>query len=498
MNNSSLTKQLGRWNPQLVRELRGRLKLRTIVATIAFSAIFQVFLMLLMNLISRGAPVNGWLLSWQIITWMQLYITFTFGSYFIVSDLEEEQKRGTLNFIRLSPRPAWQIILGKLLGVPVLLYLAVVLTIPLHCIVGLRGGVSLPLILSVYLLLAIECAICFSGAMLCGLAENEQHGSVQGATAIGYAMIVFNFISPLFMGCNINLIWRPLLDRLEIWGEINSVVSWFLFPINDSVLVSHSFALLTLGIVEFLIWRMILRNFRKPRSTAISKRQSYAILAFVEVFILGFLVHSSIAITEAAISVVGSMYFLISILLLILIFGICPQRQALLDWARYRSPSWQSLIWSDKSPALLAVVIHLIIANTLLLPWLFTIWNGTEKVIVKIVLSVGPANILLIYGAFIQQVFATKIRNPRMWAIGGLSLWAIVFPILLLLLQLTPDRFPPTVALWTLFGYSFFWHFDKPEAIPFVVAGIVLQWLILGFLVWNFQQTMEKLKALNS
>lgn len=498
MNHSSFAKQLGRWNPQLLREFRGRIKPRTIIVAIALSAIFQTFLMLLLQPASRPAPANGWLDVWKILTWMLPYITFSFGSYFIVSDLAEEQKRGTLNFIRLSPRPAWQIMLGKLLGVPVLLYLAIALIIPLHCIAGLRGGVSLPLILSVYLLLAIESALCFSGAILCGLAGGETPGSGkrQTATAIGFAAIVFSFIAPLFMSYNINLIWRPLLDRPEFFGDKSPVVPWFFLPINTTVLASHSFGLITLGIVGFLMWRMMLRNFRKPRSTPISKRQSYAILACLEVFALGFLVQVGFANNEgSAIFSAIFMYVLTFISTLVLIFGTCPQRQALLDWARYRSGSWQSLIWSDKSPVLLAVVIHLIIANALLVPWLFTIGIGTKKVVATVLLVIGTVNMLLIYGTFIQQVFATKIRNPVIWAIGGLSLWAIVFPTMLGLLQLTPERFPPIAALWTLFGYSF-WYFETPPAaIPFAVTGIVLQWLILAFMLWKFQQTMDKLKA---
>ncbi|MCU0546909.1 MAG: hypothetical protein MUE44_32885 [Oscillatoriaceae cyanobacterium Prado104] len=496
MNNSSLAKQLGRWNPQLLREFRGRLKPRTVIVAIALSAIFQVFLLLITAPTTRTAPANGWLDLWKSVTWMLPYVVFSLGSYFIVSDLAEEQKRGTLNFIRLSPRPAWQILLGKLLGVPVLLYLSVAFTIPLHFFAGLQGGVSLPLIFSVYLLLAIECALCFSGAMLCGFAGDEkQGGKRQTATAIGFAAIVFSFIAPLFMLCNINVIWRPLLDNPEIFGEKSPIVRWYFLPVNSTVLVSHAFSLIALGIVGFLLWRMMLRNFRKPRSTPISKRQSYAILAFLEVFALGFLVQLGFTNDEpSAIFSAIFMYLLTSIAMLILIFGICPQRQALLDWARYRSGSWQSLIWSDKSPVLLAVVIQLIIANALLVPWLFTIGIGAKKTVETVLLVVGTVNMLLIYSTFIQQVFATKIRNPVIWAIGGLSLWAIVFPSMLGLLQLTPDRFPPAAVIWTLFGYSFL-YFDQPLAIPFAIAGIILQWLILGFMLWKFQQTMEKLKA---
>lgn len=81
-----------------------------------------------------------------------------------------------------------------------------------------------------------------------------------------------------------------------------------------------------------------------------------------------------------------------------------------------------------------------------------------------------------------------------MWAIGGLSLWSIVAPTLLGLLQLSPDRIPATAALWTLFGYTF-WQFYNPEAIPFVGLGIVAQWLFLAFRLGKFQKIMRKLKA---
>ena len=495
MNNSSLAKNLGRWNPQLLREFRGRIKPRTVLVSVAFSAIGQI---LLVSFVMPNSPPSAakWLELWKIITWILPYVLFTLGTYFIVSDIAEEQKRGTLNFIRLSPRPAWQILLGKLLGVPVLLYLAVGLAIPLHCFAGLRGGVSLPLILSVYLLLAAGCAVCYSAAMFLGLPGGEKQGLAnrQAVTAIGFAAIVFSLVAPSYMAWNINVTWRPLLDRPEILGDKSPVVSWFFLPINTTVVVSHSFTLLTLGIAAFLLWRMLLRNFRKPRSTPIGKRQSYAILAFVEVLALGFLVPISLENAYSASFAASFMYVITAISLLVLMFGICPQRQALLDWAGYSSQSWQSLIWSDKSPALLAFVIHLIVANALLLPWLFTLGIGTKKVVETILLVIATANIILIYGTFVQQVFATKIRNPIIWAIGGLSLWSIVAPTLLGLLQLWPDRFPATAALWTLFGYAF-WQFDQPETIPFVGLGIAAQWLFLAFLLWRFQKTMRKLKA---
>ncbi|MEG4317540.1 MULTISPECIES: hypothetical protein [unclassified Microcoleus] len=490
MTNSVLIDRIGNWNPQLLRELRGRLKPQTVIAAVSFSVICQIILLLIIPQTSPFVPESHWLKVWQTITWMLPYVTFTVGSYSIVSDIGHEQKRGTLNFIRLSPCPAWQILLGKMLGVPVLLYISLGLVVPLHCFAGLQAGVSLPLIASIYLMLPLGCAICYSAVMICALPETQRMGNLPKATAFGCAAIACFLISPLYMSWNINITWRPLLANPEILGHQHPVVSWFLLPVNTIGFVSHTFTLAVLGTTAFLLWRILLRNFNQPRSSAIGKRQSYAILACVEVLALGFLLPPSWANAGYAIF----LYVLTVILLLVLMLAICPQHQALLEWVRYDSPGWQNLIWSDRSPMLLAVVIHLIIANALLLPWIFWIGIGTQKLVETGLLVLCTTNTILIYATFIQQVCATKMRDPMARAIWGSIFLSMFASILLRFLELMPDRIPATAALWTLFGYGF-WQFDKPTTIPFVGLGILAQWLFLAFLLWRFQKTMQKLKA---
>jgi hypothetical protein len=495
MTNTVLLDRLGNWNPQLLRELRGRLKPQTVIAAVSFSVIFQIILLVIASSNSRSLSESRWLDLWKIITWMLPYATFTLGSYSIVNDIGQEQKRGTLNFIRMSPCPAWQILLGKMLGVPVLLYIFLGLMVPLHCLAGLQAGVSLPLIVSVYLMLPLGCAICYSVVMLCGLvSETQRTGNPPQATALGVAAIACCAISPFYMGWNTTITWRPLLANPEIFGHPHPVVSWFLLPINNIGFVSHSFSLAVLGTTAFLLWRILLRNFNKPRSSAIGKRQSYAILAGTEVLALGFFLPTSLVDAHNATLSAISMYVLTVILLLVLMFAICPQRQALLEWVRYDSPGWQSLIWSDRSPLLVAVIIHLIVASALLVPWLFWIAIGTKKLVETNLLVLCTTNAILMYATFVQQVCATKIRNPMAWAICGLSIWSIVAPLMLRSWELLPDRIPATATLWTLFGYGF-WQFDKPTAIPFVGLGILAQWLFLAFLLSRFQKTMQELKA---
>ncbi|WP_293130632.1 hypothetical protein [Microcoleus sp. bin38.metabat.b11b12b14.051] len=498
MTNSVLIDRLGNWNPQLLRELRGRLKPQTVIAAVSFSVICQILLLLIISPNTGSLLESRWLPVWKIITLMLPYVTFTFGSYSIVSDIGHEQKRGTLNFIRLSPSPAWQILLGKMLGVPVLLYIALGLVVPLHCFAGLRSGISPPLIASVYLMLVPGCAICYSTVTICALrGETQGLKNQQMPTALaafGGAAIAGFYISPLYTSWNINITWRPLLASSEILGHQKPVVLWFFLPINTIGVVSHTFTLAVLGTTTFVLWRIMLRSFDKPRSSAIGKRQSYAILACVEVLALGFLLPPSLADADYAILGAIFLYVLTVILLFLLMLAICPQRQALLDWTRYDSPSWQNLILSDRSPMLLAVVIHLIIANVVLVPWLFWIGIGTQKLVETALLILCTTNTILIYATLVQQVGATKIRNPMACAHCRLSLWSILAPLMLIVLELMPDRIPASAALWTLFGYGF-WQFDQPTAIPFVGLGILAQWLFLAFLLWRFQKTMGKLKA---
>ena len=57
----------------------------------------------------------------------------------MINDLAKEEQRGTLNFIRLSPQTEQSILFGKMLGVPSLVYLFIILSIPLH----LWSGIAL-------------------------------------------------------------------------------------------------------------------------------------------------------------------------------------------------------------------------------------------------------------------------------------------------------------------------------------------------------------------
>lgn len=141
--------RLGNWNPQLIRELKGRFKPRNLAIALTLSLVGQ-FLIAMTCLIS-SVDIN-WSLSWSDLfvrlSWFSTLALLGVGTYLLINDLAQEERRGTLNFLRLSPQSTQSILLGKLLGVPSLLYLGIILVVPLHLWSGLAAQIPLGLILS--------------------------------------------------------------------------------------------------------------------------------------------------------------------------------------------------------------------------------------------------------------------------------------------------------------------------------------------------------------
>ncbi len=165
--------RLGDWNPQLLRELKGRLQWRSVLLTVALVAIVQVLFM--MNFVQRlpsepdvysyycvngNSNLNGilcktdWTRWWRDIfntlNWSIAFLVYLSGVYFLTTDINQEEQRGTMNFLRLSPRSSQTILLGKLLGVPSLSYLILILFMPLHLVVGIMMKIPLTFFLSYY------------------------------------------------------------------------------------------------------------------------------------------------------------------------------------------------------------------------------------------------------------------------------------------------------------------------------------------------------------
>jgi len=441
--------RLANWNPQFIRECRGRLNNRSLIVAIAFSAIAQIIILLTYNQIrqlTNQTPQEIWLSVFRTLTWIFPYFLFVSGSYLLTSDITNEERRGTLNFIRLSPRSSQSILLGKMLGVPILPYLSIALFVPLHLIAAMIGGVPFGFTISYYLLLGVGAFFLFSFALLVASFGNTQTmlGSQQSAAAFSFTALTFFFFTPLFITWNNVTSWSLFvdIDLLNPGRSWEYDLEWLYIPISSNIWLSHLFTLANLAIATFGIWQILRRRFYNPSGTILSKYQSYGLIAYAQILMFGFVVKTpnliALFITEA----------IDFGLILLLISAITPKRQALLDWVRFDRRNVWDWVWSAKSPAPIAIAINLLIVNCIWIPWLLL--AQFDNVALGLMSLLSQACTLLIYALIVQLILIQKSQRPASWATGAIATLLILPPIFLGLLSITPEKFP---AIWIFFGY---------------------------------------------
>ncbi len=435
--------RLGDWNPQLLRELRGRLTPRTVLSTLAISLLIQVITASLV--LSMPDPIaNGSFYcaespqyaaeyeayrrsenssqsqslpypqvvqescprsAWRRAQWTQdrrpaLFYTLALietlgslaiGCYMLVNDLTQEERRKTLDFLRLSPESASRLFLGKLLGVPVLLYLGLVAAIPLqlwaalggvpswsHSQIGWAGAIAFGFAL------VASCGVFYSLSLLLGLVgarSNPQANALgNGVQSFGWAFCVaflalMGLIPDLLKESKTHILlrwgylffphsvltypfgypqptdtynWSAGIPNLPAypWGQTeaaaevidwfaNSVFAdgyWFGMPVGAQL----SWFLVLMGVNAAVwigwIWVALDRKFRIPHAPLLSKPQSYGVSGTIALTLIGYCITPQSLSLEnlVMLTVIGWLMAVILIALLL------PQWQPLADWARYR------------------------------------------------------------------------------------------------------------------------------------------------------------------
>ncbi|CAN1208901.1 hypothetical protein TUMEXPCC7403_01670 [Tumidithrix helvetica PCC 7403] len=521
--------RVGNWNPQLLREFRGRLKPRTLAVAIGASILVQFLLVLFFSqqqpndicTASRYCWIRDWQTWWlyqfRFITWGIPYVLFLSGVYSLIADLSQEERKGTLNFIRLSPRSSMSILIGKVLGVPILPYISILLIVPLHLITAAGGGVSWDFMLSYYLILIATGACLFSGAILVAFLSNSRLNiGEQSINAILYAFLTFTVVTPIFFLWNVNTIWSSF-GFILVGSKITAQdLPWFYLPIARNSVMGHTFVLLNLFFVTLGLWQLLERRFHNPNATVLSKKQSYVLSAYVELFVVGFFVRPPID------RFYQENYDLELIFLyvfhLVFFFGIIstlsPNRQSLLDWVRYsaltkmasrndadpamnppsqQGNSWgyvlRDLVWAEKSPAPVAIAINILITHAIVLIWIFTTWTAAISPDYNraIFILASQICIILIYALLIQLILLSKTRRPEIWAAGtSIALFSLP-PIILSILRITPVNAP---ALWQFLGFPW-------AVIPFAslldkTLGFLGQIFVISFLSWQLSSKLQR------
>jgi hypothetical protein len=469
---NKLLDRVGDWNPQLFRELKGRFNLRNGAIAIGGSLFFQLFLLFIysgqlpnsldINQYNRycnglgdeytqstyqcikNAWGDGWEINWQLwhfdfficLSLLGMVGLLLIGSHLIGADLVQEERRGTLGFVRLSPQALQRIIMGKILGVPSLVYLGMAAALPLHLWMGLQAQIALFWIVMVDLVAIAACVGFFTLAAMWSFVGQEFFGGMQAwlySAALSFYLLLMTILT-----LDSNLPSDTPFDWLRMFYPANV----FYYLVNVSSLgverlrywepddwfqtewygASDWSGLVSLGIIfgHYLIlaaiaWHGIERRFYEPEATLISKKMGYFVALLSTIMVTGFATVGDYA--YQLLKNFQTMQVIYYGILIALILAMTPTRQRIQDWSRLRHQGrfagrlWSDLLVGDRSPAILAIGMMLSLSTAMMSCIVLTHPLLTDKNIVIQGLML-QAGFLFITACLIQFIFLqTKKRG---------------------------------------------------------------------------------------
>jgi hypothetical protein len=532
-----LINKLGDSNPQIFRELKERLTLRNIGIAVVATFLIQGFVLLYFNgqipipayenypnpqkLIENHSKYcdfsitnnyryenqlckltgfGDYQINWQTwwsdvfscLSWL-LPLGLILGSvYMLVADLVQEEKRGTLNFIRLSPQSAQKIFIGKILGVPMLIYLAVVLMLPLHLFAGFAAGGNLTLLTGWYVAIGSIWFLVASASVLYVLLGGIQ--AIVTVIAIGYPLCLPILAINAFASATINR--ESWLDRT---GEH---LSWFGMPIAGSALWFYTFGTGCCLVASYWVWQALERRYLNPTATVLSKSQSYLANIGLQIWIAGFVLPLIPRDTYSKESTIAGFAVMDFMALLLLIPMLLPSKQAVQDWSRHRRervnhqqrPFWQrdlvkDLVNNDKSPALLAIAMNIGMAMVLWVPISIVGFEKSSHGMRFLAGACLAASLILIYAAIAHLCLFLKFKKRSLWIVA-IVVGAMILP-LVGAFALSPNHTPTGLAAILLLFSPFAPIGIMQLAGSTILATFAAQLVMLGALTRQFQRKLQ-------
>ena len=496
-----LIDRMGDSNPQIFRELKERLTPRNITIAIIGSLIIQGLVLLYFygqlptpnsfnpvdtkvhhnycdfshagtyrddNTLCKLDGAGHFFINWQIwqadvficLSWILPFGLILGSVYMLVTDLVREEKRGTLNFIRLSPQSAKQIFGGKIFGVPILVYIAAIVMLPLHLYLGCSAGGNLLYVGGWYLAI---------GSLWCLLASLSVLYVLLGGSQSILTTLVVSY--PAWMPiAAINSFTSSTIDSDS--SGTNPDTSWFGIPVFNNAIRFDIFVTICFLVISYWVWQALERRYLNPTATIISKSQSYSANLCWQAWIAGFIIPALARNSSYDEVILGCLAGMDIIALSLLIPLLLPSKQALQDWSRYRRERvthqhrqfWQrelvqDLIHNDKSPALLAIALNIGMAMVLWIPVSIMMLFRNFSYGINTLAGIGlGASVILIYAAIAHLGLFINVKNRKLWItalVGGV----ILAPSLMAWLLSTSQAPPELVSLMLLFS-------------PFAVMGI--------------------------
>lgn len=525
-------------NPQLVREIKVRFKRKNIIWTTIFSLITQFVVVIYFlgrlpdvsyQITKKSSEIiysiayqysryctgkesvlnsntflchqdmaNHWLIDWRLF-WFDIFLSFSvissatlliIGTFLLVDNIIKERQADTLSLLCLSPQPVTDILLGKIFGVPSLVYLFATLVLPLQTIAGLQARIPLSLIMNFYGAIFASCAFFYSLALLLCFFNskvtqirtfllpsvialflllttnsnlNNDQSHIQN---IFDWLLLFNpnnliiylgkitaipqhhFNYPeLNLWLN-NLNFSNFFDstkRVAVPNTLNNLI-FYGQPLGEKIAVGLGIVIANYCFWTYWLWQGLKRRFTNIESTIITKKQSYWITAYFCAISMGFALNTTQS--ELFLSNFLLLEIVIFVFSIALIFALSPQKQILQDWARYHQRKanktllfGKELLLGEKSPSLVAVALNLFLIFLYIVPALVIFPVSSNRIALITNLGINLSMILLIF-AIAQWLLLVKSDRRMIYLFSTILSSILVLPIALSLIEVTVSASP--------------------------------------------------------
>jgi hypothetical protein len=376
-------------------------------------------------------------------------VAMTFWTLFsCAQSVSGERDRKTWDFQRITRLTSAEILIGKLLGEPVLVYFAVLCAAPVTLISGLVAGLSLGTVLSIFVfLICISMFLGLGGMWLSTLLESRTRavGLIAALALYGFTLGLFNFRESGLPGL---AAMSPLTGVLDALGEtgrmkispvlFNHPVSWLLMT------------LLLCGSFGAWLWLMLERNLKRdfPEIRPLSRWEAVGCAAFLNFLIYALLspIHTmglegrvgwfndgkSVALFAVAMN--GLFLFLMGVATL------TPQER-LKVWRR---TAHKSGLFADDGLPWPWLGMSAVVAYALMV-WGLLAWNHTLP-LESFTLQASAIRLLLVLVfvtrdvLFLQWCMLTRLRQPVVKGVLFLALYYMAAAVLTGLAAVTSEQ----------------------------------------------------------
>ncbi len=401
-----------------------------------------------------------------------------------------EREGKTWDFQRITRLSPAEMLVGKLLGEPILAYFAVGCSLPLSIIAGIAGGSSVQSIASAYVfLLANALFLGLVGLCLSMLVETRSRGvGLIGALGLYLFILASNSLQQSGL---------PGLSTLSPLTAIRTVADQGSF-FDATILFGHAVPWLFVSLLlqfSFAVWLvlMLVRNLKREyeQIQPLSRLQAVGCAAFLNVVIYALVRPRSYGSLRSSEALASLMVVIDGVLLFLIGIAILTPAERLRVWWRTRQSKGSSLFSDSGLPwpwlVLCAVAVYVVMIGGLLL------WRHALPLDAATLRTAGLRLLVVLVFimrdvSFIQWCNLTRLRQP---VVKGFLYLCLYYASALVVAQVVGYVSPSfrARAATVLTPFAVFDSGDKSSATSlyagfgFQLAGVVLQLAAVAALV---------------